>query len=665
MKLKISDSDLRLRAACHKAVYTQNTAQKWGIAMKKQDTISLAEHFAIFGRAVKMVFRMDFTCMLCITLEAFFSSIMPYIPIYFSAKLIDAIYAGKPVKILGWYAALAVGIVFLLNVLITWIRTIKEFTYENLYRAEQWMYSEKEMDMEYSCIENRDVALLRERIRMETQTGYNRFYLHNCIEKFTRHITSIAVSLSMAMSFFLLDAVPLYMKLALAAGIIITVICGVYGLAKSEEQNQLYYTECVYLNIVSEKYSDCMQDYNMGMDIRLYGMSEQLVQGIAKYNIDFYRRMIKKETKQILFEIPVVILNHILKFGTYMILVMASIAGAVSLGSIAKYVSCIMLLLDAVMGLVSTLQRSFVNDGYLKRYFSYFDIPNNMYQGSLTVEKRLDNEYYVEFKDVSFRYPNTEIYALRHINIKFKIGEKIAVVGMNGSGKTTFVKLLCRLYDPTEGEILLNGVNIKKYAYDEYMSIFSIVFQDFQLFSFTIGQNVAAAEKYDKKRAADCLYRAGLGQRLDKMPDGTETFLFKDYAENGIEISGGEAQKIALARALYKDAPFLILDEPTAALDPVSEYEVYSKFNELAGDKTAVYISHRLASCRFCDNILVFDNGAVIQSGSHNTLLADRNGKYYELWNAQAQYYTDADKKENESNLCCQRQIKERTANEI
>ena len=241
----------------------------------------------------------------------------------------------------------------------------------------------------------------------------------------------------------------------------------------------------------------------------------------------------------------------------------------------------------------------------------------------------------------SFRYPNTDTYALRHVNLKFKVGEKLAIVGKNGSGKTTFIKLMCRLYDPTEGEILLNGVNIKKYGYDEYLSIFSIVFQDFKLFAFRLGQNVAAGPVFDGERARQCLIKAGFGERLAAMPEGTDSFLYKEFDGSGIKISGGEGQKIALARALYKDAPFLVLDEPTAALDPVSEYEIYSKFNEIAGDKTAIYISHRLASCRFCDKIAVFDSGELVQMGSHDTLVAQKGGRYHELWHAQAQYYTE------------------------
>ncbi len=225
--------------------------------------------------------------------------------------------------------------------------------------------------------------------------------------------------------------------------------------------------------------------------------------------------------------------------------------------------------------------------------------------------------------------------------MKFEIGKRLAVVGMNGSGKTTFIKLLCRLYDPTEGVILSNGIDIRKYNYREYMDIFSVVFQDFKLFALKLGENVAASVSYEQDRVVDCLEKAGFSERLAKLENGIETYLYKDYQKKGVEISGGEAQKIAIARALYKDAPFIVLDEPTAALDPIAEVEIYSKFDEIAGDKTAIYISHRLSFCKFCDEILVFHNGVVIQQGTHEELVADAQGKYYELWHAQAQYYTE------------------------
>ena len=313
-------------------------------------------------------------------------------------------------------------------------------------------------------------------------------------------------------------------------------------------------------------------------------------------------------------------------------------AGAFSVGSVAQYVAAITALSENINQLMTTWGELRTNAVILRETFAFFDTPNPMYQGSLTTEKRSDRQYEIEFRDVSFRYPGTETWALRHVNMKFQVGSRLAVVGENGSGKTTFIKLLCRLYDPTEGEILLNGIDIRKYDYRDYLALFSVVFQDFQLLSFPLGQNVAASLRYHSGRAASCLDLAGFGERLSSLPQGLETPLCQEFDEAGVQVSGGEAQKIALARALYKDAPFVVLDEPTAALDPVAEMEVYQNFDRIVGDKTSVYISHRLSSCKFCDEIAVFDHGRIVQLGSHSSLV-DAPGKYQDLWQAQAQYY--------------------------
>jgi len=323
----------------------------------------------------------------------------------------------------------------------------------------------------------------------------------------------------------------------------------------------------------------------------------------------------------------------------YLFVALKAFFGAFGVGSIVQYVGALGRFGDGMQKLVYGISDNAVYTIHLKNLFEFLDIPNRKQQGTLPVEKRADNKYELEFRNVSFKYPGTDTYVLKNLNLKFNIGQRMAVVGMNGSGKTTMIKLLCRLYDPTDGEITLNGFDIKKYNYNEYMSVFSVVFQDFKLFSFSLGQNVASSVGVDNKMAEDCLKKSGFSERLSSMPNGLDTPLYKDFEEDGVEISGGEAQKIALARALYKNAPFIVLDEPTAALDPIAEFEIYTKFNEIVGDKTAIYISHRLYSCRFCDDIAVFHEGELIQHGSHNALIADENGKYYELWNVQAQYY--------------------------
>ncbi|MBQ2748591.1 MAG: ABC transporter ATP-binding protein, partial [Clostridia bacterium] len=195
-------------------------------------------------------------------------------------------------------------------------------------------------------------------------------------------------------------------------------------------------------------------------------------------------------------------------------------------------------------------------------------------------------------------------------------------------------------YDPTQGEIILNDFNVRKYNYREYLDLFSMVFQDHQLLALPLGNNVSSAREWDSQKAETILQQVGFGERLTELPLGLDTPLTKRFDEDGVNLSGGEAQKVALARALYWNAPFIILDEPTAALDPLAEAEIYARFDQFTGDKTAIYISHRLSSCRFCDRIAVFDQGRVVQIGTHEELLADTTGKYHELWTAQAQYYT-------------------------
>ncbi len=326
---------------------------------------------------------------------------------------------------------------------------------------------------------------------------------------------------------------------------------------------------------------------------------------------------------------------------TYLFVALKTYIGAFGLGGFIKYQFCVARIVEAAETFSGAISDLRTNNDYLEIFFDYLDTPTEMHYGTIPTEKRMDNKYDIEFHNVSFKYPNTENYAIKNLNLKFKVGDRIAVVGMNGSGKTTMIKLLCRLYDPTEGYITLNGIDIQKYDYEDYLDLFSVVFQDFRLFSFSVGENVSAEVDYDEEKVWSSLEKSGMLERVKSMPERLKTPVYKDFEEDGIEISGGEAQKLAIARALYKDAAFVILDEPTASLDPIAEHEIYSRFNDMVKDKTAVYISHRLSSCRFCDRILVFDNGQLIQDGSHENLLENSNGKYRELWNAQAQYYAE------------------------
>lgn len=318
----------------------------------------------------------------------------------------------------------------------------------------------------------------------------------------------------------------------------------------------------------------------------------------------------------------------------YCVLALA-IAGTITVGMVLRYAQAIFQACMSVSASIRLAGEFRTDVGRIASTLEYLNLEAEKTKGDSFTEM---TKGVIEFRNVSFRYPGTKELVLDHVSLKIEPSEKIAVVGKNGSGKTTLVKLLCRLYEPEEGEILWNGKNIREYDLREWQKIFAIVFQDYSLLSLTLGQNVAASEQYEAERAKKVLQLAGFGERLNKLKKGLETVVYPEYEQDGVSFSGGEEQKIAIARAIYKGGQICILDEPTAALDPVSESRVYESFDEIVKGKTAVYISHRLSSCKFSDRIFVLDNGKIVESGTHEALLS-KNGLYAQLWQAQAQYY--------------------------
>lgn len=318
----------------------------------------------------------------------------------------------------------------------------------------------------------------------------------------------------------------------------------------------------------------------------------------------------------------------------YCVLALA-IAGTITVGMVLRYAQAIFQACMSVSASIRLAGEFRTDVGRIASTLEYLNLEAEKTKGDSFTEM---TKGVIEFRNVSFRYPGTKELVLDHVSLKIEPSEKIAVVGKNGSGKTTLVKLLCRLYEPEEGEILWNGKNIREYDLREWQKIFAIVFQDYSLLSLTLGQNVAASEQYETERAKEVLQLAGFGERLNKLKKGLETVVYPEYEQDGVSFSGGEEQKIAIARVIYKGGQICILDEPTAALDPVSESRVYESFDEIVKGKTAVYISHRLSSCKFSDRIFVLDNGKIAESGTHEALLS-KNGLYAQLWQAQAQYY--------------------------
>lgn len=332
------------------------------------------------------------------------------------------------------------------------------------------------------------------------------------------------------------------------------------------------------------------------------------------------------------------LLSLLSNFAAYLVIGARALYGVLPIGDVLLYAGSVTRAMSDLQTFLATGSEFDYINSYLSTYEDFIAQPSMAYDGTLPIEKRDDGQYEFAFHDVSFSYPGTNIPVLEHVTLSFAVGEKTALVGRNGAGKTTLIKLLCRLYEPTSGYITLNGIDIRKYSYKEYTQAFSVVFQDFHLFSLPLDENIAAGTEIDEAALQSSLTKVGLTDRVQQLPQGVRTRLYNNNG-SGVDLSGGEAQRTAIARALYKDAPFVILDEPTAALDPIAEAEIYKQFSQMTAGKTAVYISHRMSSCKFCDRIIVLDHGRIAEDGTHDTLLAN-HGIYANLYETQAQYYT-------------------------
>jgi ATP-binding cassette subfamily B protein len=595
--------------------------------------------------AVKFTLKLEKKVPVYGALLALINSVIPYIPVFLSANIIDSLSSGGKFSDIIIMTAIGLAVIFTAQVIQKQIDKIFQYYGDIAVHNFNMENANKMFDFDFEQADSPATNKIRERINQDRSWGN---YIYGVIWGYPWFLENIFRFIVAAAVLIPLFAHKSFWNGMTAIHFIILIIIVLIGILI-----RIKYVTPAMLKLFSQ--SDIGRNYfyhflwfrengyKEGKDIRIYDAEKVFV----KYTDSKKDKDIVKEWSSRYARTSSVegllggLSSGIITGGAYIIVVIRAAAGILSIGEVVKYCAAAANFIAGISGILEQFNEFAVASKRIQSTLEYLNIPSKMHKGTLPVEKRDDNEYEIEFKNVGFKYPGSDNYALKNLSMKFKIGQRLAVVGMNGSGKTTMIKLLCRLYDPTEGEITLNGFNIKKYDYNEYMSIFSVVFQDFKLFSFPLGQNIAASIGYDKEKAVEYLNEAGFSERFGKLEKGLETALYKDFEEDGVELSGGEAQKIALARALDKDAQFIILDEPTAALDPVAEFEVYSKFNEIVGGKTAVYISHRLSSCRFCDDIAVFHEGELIQRGSHDTLIADESGKYYELWNAQAQYYTE------------------------
>lgn len=382
-----------------------------------------------------------------------------------------------------------------------------------------------------------------------------------------------------------------------------------------------------------------LADFSYGKEIRLYDSAEMMLQKTdveSRKMAGAWTTMAEKQCKNAW---GMDVVNAARDGISYFYIGLLALLKKITVGDFSMCITSASELYRGMLGVVQGCQDIAKRCVYAHQFIKLLEYPVALEKGD---KKVTGEKHVIEFSHVSFKYPRSEQYVLKDINLKITSGEHLSVVGLNGAGKTTFIKLLCRLYDVTEGEILIDGINIKEYSEEEYRKLFAVVFQDFQLFAFSLRDNIALGDIANEDEVNRVLELSGFYEDAQKLPQGLDTMLYKSFDEKGTELSGGQQQKTAIARALYKNAPIVILDEPTAALDPVAEYDIYRRFDTLVGGKTAIYISHRLSSCKFCDRIAVFAENTIKEYGTHDELVDKKNGIYAELFAAQAQYYVEA-----------------------
>ena len=599
----------------------------------------------------------------CCVLQACLNALSPFINIYLSAALINGLLEGwGMIRLLQGVCVMA-----LLNLvcggLAAWTERLVNVKQNALFAQYDWKLNSRMMELPYEEVERYEVQALRERIRqMANVNGMGLWNLVNPVKAVVRSVFTILFAIAIFCAVFVQCGpgegmltgffCSAWASAGLAALILGNICVNLYTVSRSTKKVFAAFAGLVPINQVYSYYLENYIDtYHSGKDIRLYRQGDLIRSEMGKLLRDGREPM--KRLKGIEFRYNGLgsLAGFAMNLTIYLTVGMRALAGLFPVGSIVQYVGGIGQFVSGFTTFAAQITLLNSNVEALELILRYLGMGEpeeksgligrggGLCGGKTALEEPLRSADFleIEFRNVSFTYPGTESKALDNLSFAIHPGEKLAVVGVNGSGKTTMIKLLCGLYEPDQGEILVNGRDIRELDQEACRKLFGVVFQDFQLFSFGLGQNLAGSRIYDGERARAALEEAGFGARLAGMD--LETSLYKDFDPQGVEISGGEAQKIAIARALYRQAPILILDEPTAALDPQAEYEVYEKLNHISENRTAIFISHRMSSCRFCGRILVLDGGRLVQEGSHEELLRDSGGRYFALWHAQEQYY--------------------------
>lgn len=584
------------------------------------------------ARMFRILWKNDKRFLFLVLMDVILSSGIPFITMMLVKHSINMLTSEKEfikyISVIVGLLLLAFGVTLLQAIVSAQSGILGNIIGDKLFRN---IFS-KTMEIDYEMLLDKKILEKRELAMQVIEQG--RF--NNLVGNFKQFISDVIVLLGII---YLLSNIEFWIL------VIVVLIVIINSLATSirKKSERIIHTESIPINRKIEYFWTINSEFAYGKEIRTYDMKESLkdihkglVSDIQKYVEKIFRLQLGGN---IIYHITNLGLNAtIYIYLGYKIIV----KHLISIGDFSLYLNAITTFNNSVQSMVASYIDISNNGRYLKDYFDFIELPSKLDKQGDSFQFNENDDMEITFENVSFTYPYQKVQSLKNVNIIIRKGEKISIVGENGAGKTTFVKLLLRLYEPSEGRILLNGVDIKQIKYRDYIKLFSTVFQDYKLFAFKIGDNVTALDrsKLYNNQVLKCINDAGLNAKVKNLDNGIDTYLYNIYDENGIELSGGEAQKLAIARALYKDSPVVILDEPTAALDPRAEYEIYTKFMTLVESKTSIFISHRLSSTKFCDRVIVFKDGRIVESGSHSELLKSE-GYYAKLFNMQAQFYLD------------------------
>ena len=600
-------------------------------------------------KVLKLMFRISKKYMYTFLVRAISRSVIPYISIFFSYKIIDAIILGQSKNEIMQYVYLMIILDLFFGVMYKVALHLNRAYANELEFTLDRKIAMKTFELDYTQVEDNEVMQhIEKALEGSNSNGGLESFTDAALEGLLSSSLSLIYGTILLISlFFAKDTEynllivriinhPLSFLIILVSLVFPTLI----SLEVKIKNNKKSYNTMmgnIESNRKSRYFYEICSNYKYGKDIRLYNM-----QGMMRDEIEECKLLVEKTWKgytiySSLTNSLVIFGNKILTLIAYLYVGLKAYYGLITVGNVVVYVGAITLISMGVTNMITCYSSLNLFNTYLEHYFDFLNIEPKMNYGE--VEGNIQQDFTIEFKNVSFTYPNQKEPALKDVNLIIMPGEKIALVGKNGAGKTTLIKLLCRLYEPSSGEILINNIPLYEYSKEFLNKMFSVVFQDFKLFSYSIKENIMASFEGDDDKVILAIEQAGIKSRIDLMEKGIDTIIYQRNTEAGIEISGGEAQKIAIARALYKDSPIVILDEPTAALDPRSEAEIYEKFNTLVENKMSIFISHRMSSTKFCDKVVVLEKGSINEMGTHIELLKN-NGIYYQMWQAQAKYYT-------------------------